>query len=574
MEFLNFLLLILVILYVWRLNRRIERIESAGRTALYQQPIVKQIPGAEPATEAIQAPSLPPGVPDYMKTAPITPSAVDRFIEWLKRDPLLKVGALLLLIAFGWFTTYAFLNNWIGPMGRIALGLIAGTLIIILGYWRIRTYLHQGSIFLVLGSTTILLTTFAAREVYNFFTPLSALGIMFLSCVFVAVASVKYRSRELAFSSLILAGAAPLLVNSPSHDPISLFAYLFVVVLGTIWIAALIESRELVLGALVMVILYSVPEMFGSQSDALLLFAYGFCALFFTTHSLGILNAKGATVRADVATALVNGLFLIAWIVNAVAKEWQSLIMSAWMLVFLVGSFLLFQKTRRREAFYAYAGVAGVLLAAATAAELNGATLVIAYTIEAALATLLSYVVTRDVSIAERTSWLMLGPTLLSFGSIVSSSWSRGVLHEDFFVLLILALSFFGLGLILSKGSDPSAPKSSPTTGDVLSVFGSVYAYVLLWLSLHAALRSDDLAVMISLIIYTAIGITSYVQGTSNGRAGLRGYGGALLAFVVGRLLLIDVWNMELTGRIITFFLIGGLLMSTAFLGKKKTINA
>lgn len=40
---------------------------------------------------------------------------------------------MLLLIGFGWLTTYAFLNNWIGPMGRIALGIIAGSLFILLG---------------------------------------------------------------------------------------------------------------------------------------------------------------------------------------------------------------------------------------------------------------------------------------------------------------------------------------------------------------------------------------------------------------------------------------------------------
>lgn len=45
---------------------------------------------------------------------------------------------------------------------------------------------------------------------------------------------------------------------------------------------------------------------------------------------------------------------------------------------------------------------------------------------------------------------------------------------------------------------------------------------------------------------------------------------GGLLAFTVVHLLLIDVWNMDLTGRIITFFLVGALLMGTAFMSKKK----
>ncbi len=145
------------------------------------------------AFRSLAAPRAAEGQMEKREAKSAGPSASERFAAWIKEDWLLKLGALLLLIGFGWLATYAFLNNWIGPMGRIALGIIAGALFILLGWWRIQKYLHQGGVFLVLGSTTILLTTFAARQVYDFFTPFSALAIMFLSTAFVALASVKYR---------------------------------------------------------------------------------------------------------------------------------------------------------------------------------------------------------------------------------------------------------------------------------------------------------------------------------------------------------------------------------------------
>ena len=77
---------------------------------------------------------------------------------------------------------------------------------------------------------------------------------------------------------------------------------------------------------------------------------------------------------------------------------------------------------------------------------------------------------------------------------------------------------------------------------------------------------------MISLVIYTLIGLIAYFFGMKHGWRTLRFYGGILLGFVVGRMILIEVWNMELTGRIITFFIIGTLLVSTAFLGRKKEV--
>ena len=114
------------------------------------------------------------------------------------------------------------------------------------------------------------------------------------------------------------------------------------------------------------------------------------------------------------------------------------------------------------------------------------------------------------------------------------------------------------------------------TGNAALLIMGSLYAYVLLWLSLHAALPANpDTAVMIALFVYTAIGIAAYLRGIASARKGLQVYGGMMLGFVVMRLLVVDVWQMELTGRIITFFLIGSLLMSTAFLSrtKKPTIH-
>ena len=75
---------------------------------------------------------------------------------------------------------------------------------------------------------------------------------------------------------------------------------------------------------------------------------------------------------------------------------------------------------------------------------------------------------------------------------------------------------------------------------------------------------------MVSLVVYTLAGLATHFYGKMHQRKGFEYYGGAVLGCVVARLLLVDVWGMELTGRIITFFLIGTLLVSTAFIGRKK----
>ncbi|MDO9399385.1 MAG: DUF2339 domain-containing protein [bacterium] len=285
---------------------------------------------------------------NYPQVEP-TLSESDKFINWIKEDWLLKLGALLLLFGFGWLTTYAFLNNWIGPMGRISLGIIIGALFLSFGWLRMTKYIQQGGIFLVLGSTIILLTIFAGREIYDFFDPISALVIMFLSTALVAFASVKYKNSGLSLTSLILAGIAPLLTSSPITDYIGLFSYLFVVVLGVIWIVVLTKKRELTFAALLLIIFYSLPHLFSLTStntrEILLLFAFAFSALFFLTNTIGILKLKGKEIIPDLITASINGLFLLAWIVQVAQDEWKSLIIAVWMIVFTVGAFLIFKTT-------------------------------------------------------------------------------------------------------------------------------------------------------------------------------------------------------------------------------------
>ncbi|MFA6354083.1 MAG: DUF2339 domain-containing protein [Candidatus Paceibacterota bacterium] len=571
MEFVIFIFGIVILIFVFNLRVRVKDLEELVKSGETQ--LIPKSSSESSLSQLKKEQPITPLTEPALELSPLEPTSFDKFSEWLKEDWLLKLGALLLLIGFGWLTTYAFLNNWIGPTGRIALGIVAGTLFLLLGWRRIEKYINQGSIFLVLGSTTILLTIFAAREIYGFFTPISALAVMFLSTAFVALISVKYNNRYLSFLSLVLAGIAPLLTNTPSPDYISLFSYLFVVILGTIWIVVLTGRRELVTAALLLVTLYSLPRLFSPIStdlETLLLFAYAFAAVFFLTNTAGILRLKNKEIIPDLVTAAGSGLFLIIWIMTAAQDEWKSLIIAAWMVVFAVGAFLIFKITQRREPFYVYAGVGVAMLAAATSAELKGATLTIAYTIECAFIVLVAYLALRDIKVVERISLLLAGPVVLSFGSITSNAWAEGFLHKDFFVLLVLGLTFLGLGSFFLRRLQGVDDKESRKLSVFILIVGSLYIYVLLWLSLQATLQNNNTAVMISLVVYTIIGLICYFYGLKNDKRAPRLYGGALIGFVVGRLLFVDVWRMELAGRIVTFFLIGALLVSTAFLGKKK----
>ena len=114
---------------VAKLERLIQQQPGLAVETTQPKPI-SSIPLSQPPPQAQPQP-LPqqPSVPLGSGT-----TSADRFVRWIREDWLLKLGALLLLVGLSWLASYAFLNNWIGPMGRIALGLVAGTGFIALGW--------------------------------------------------------------------------------------------------------------------------------------------------------------------------------------------------------------------------------------------------------------------------------------------------------------------------------------------------------------------------------------------------------------------------------------------------------
>lgn len=143
-------------------------------------------------------------------------------------------------------------------------------------------------------------------------------------------------------------------------------------------------------------------------------------------------------------------------------------------------------------------------------------------------------------------------------------------LHGDFFVLSVLALALFGLsGLLFEKVERQG--KDFATIAHALAISGTVYTLSIIWLVLHSVL-SDDVATMFSLFSFTIIGITLFIVGRVQSQKVMGIVGGVLLGFVVVHLLIIDVWQMELAGKIITFGAIGTLLISTAFIKPKHVL--
>jgi uncharacterized membrane protein len=89
--------------------------------------------GLEPAVAAV-APAGPSGAaPPAPPPAVARPEGLGRLEATLGGTWLNRVGALVLVLGIAFFLKYAFENEWVGPAGRVAIGLLAGAGLLLLG---------------------------------------------------------------------------------------------------------------------------------------------------------------------------------------------------------------------------------------------------------------------------------------------------------------------------------------------------------------------------------------------------------------------------------------------------------
>ena len=181
------------------------------------------------------------------------------------------------------------------------------------------------------------------------------------------------------------------------------------------------------------------------------------------------------------------------------------------------------------------------------------------------------------VLLRVNTDWLgkallvLIYPLILSVSSFSFSGWQK---HETvealglFLVITILVL--LGLGLRRHYHAE-NIELETKVFGWSKSLFviASVFAVGYLWSLSHSILQGEK-AVTLALFLYTIIGLFLYQYGRQIGKKDFRYAGQLLLTFVFLRLIFVDVWEMELVWRIVTFLGIGILFIGTALLEKPK----
>src|SRR5208337_3602621 len=218
------------------LATRVERLEhKLGDEGIAAEP---------PARAEIHPPSAPPPPlrplpppPPYplVSTPTVAPSPAPQFAtaapegdlesrigsHWLNR-----IGISAVLIGVSYFLKFAFDNNWIGPTGRVSIGLLAGIAVVVWSEsFRARGYKIFSYSLKAVGVGVLYLSLWAAFQVYGLIPSVVAFLAMLIVTGSTAILAVKQDAEILAAIALTGGFVTPLLLSTGQNREIQLFSY-------------------------------------------------------------------------------------------------------------------------------------------------------------------------------------------------------------------------------------------------------------------------------------------------------------------------------------------------------------
>ena len=249
-------------------------------------------PSPHKPVAAPPATALPPIAPRPVFTSPAAP-AVDLESRigshWLNR-----IGIAAVLIGVAYFLKFAFDNNWIGPTGRVTIGLLAGIAVVV---WseRFRTKGYQLFSYSLkaVGIGVLYLSLWAAFQVYHLVPSTMAFFAMFVVTAATATLAVAQDAEVLAAFSLIGGFTTPVLLSTGQNRELALFSYLALLDLAALALIILKPWRRLLvlsfLGTLSLYVAWYAE--FYNRSELRLTLA--FATLFFVIFAIAPLVGRG-----------------------------------------------------------------------------------------------------------------------------------------------------------------------------------------------------------------------------------------------------------------------------------------
>ncbi len=600
-----------------RMRRLEEALTHQGILAqgFLDQPLAKPVNTAQtdeavaPAATAVvqtqEPPATPMTAPDFGYSAQIA-AQDNRSLEsrigsqWFNR-----VGILAVLIGMAWFLKLAIDNHWIGPLGRVLIGLVAGAALITWSErFRSRGYAAFSYSLKAVGSGVLYLSLWAAFSLFHLMPSSAAFAAMIAVTAFNGYMAWVQDAELLALYAIVGGLSTPILISTGENHEIALFNYLLLLDLAVLVLVALRPWSRLLFGAFVGTVLFIAGWWFEFYSDSQCARTAVFVTCFFLIFAFAprLVQAKWgddehfsgwdslALVLLPIANAALGFVAFYA-LLDRPESDWAQ----PWLAVAFAAFYLLMLrlpaqgrlKTSPALLSSLHLSAAVVFLTIAIPLKAHGRWLTIGWLVEGAA---LLWVAGRVRSLLLRVlSALCLALGLAALVTVNPQASVTPILNERFgtYCVAIAVFAFVAwMAARTSEDADPDQLPSWPALGVVAAL--AVNALILLAISLEIhsywwSLRwgSDqnpyDTYRMDAQFTYSAwfmlFGAILLGTGFWRRSAFLRWQALLLLAVSIGKVFLVDMSELSQGYRIISFMGLGALLLGVSYIYQRDWLN-
>jgi uncharacterized membrane protein len=515
-----------------------------------------------------------------------TPSQSDGGFEAVIAGRWLNyVGILALLFAVTFFLKYAFDNNWVGPRGRVGIGLLMGSALYPWSHWLLdRGYKYFSEGIAALGAAVLYLSLWAGWHYYGIFSQSTAFALMIVVTAATMVVAVGRNSERIAFLALIGGLITPMLVSTGENHEVALFTYLTILGVGVLVIAWVRNWKSLPPAQFAATLIYFWGWYSDFYRDNQLTTTIVFATVFFILFAtLPVVRSwrDGELSGLEAGIVLVNSLaYLVAlrqmlWPQNRWALTVAVLALAA---AHLGAERWLPEKRggELRVARILYAGLALTLVTLAIPIRLDGRWITVAWAVEGAV---LIWSGLRVRFAAMRWVGFVMFAIVAGRLAVISIPAGDFLLNARFAtfaiaVACILAACYF------ASAAWTDLSEAEKTAYRISAIGANVLALVALSLEFWDAFgrmpslgidrgHAQELALSMLWLVY-ALGLLG--AGLWKKSEAMRWQALVLLGLVIVKVFLFDLSFLEKFYRIVSFFLLGLALLLISFYYQRQLI--
>lgn len=556
------------------LNARLSALES--ELERLRQPLPQLTPQEpEPAVENLATPAMVAVNASKPALAPRTRQE-QKALSGLDLESLIaghwlnRIGIVALLLAGSFFLKFAFDNDWIGPAGRVAIGLLSGSALILFSQTLLkRGYSYFSDGIAGLGAGVLYLALYAAHQLYHLVPSWAAFSGMAITTAALMGLALGRDSQRIALLALAGGFLTPALLSSGVDAQIQLFTYLAVLNMGLLFLARRRDWDLLPPLALAATIAYYIGWHGQFYHDAThLLPTLAFLTLFFAQFSaLSVLQMRrgGRLTALQILLLVLNAAFYLIALGDLLYDLHRPYLTLALLLISTayLAMMRLAPPSPSRLPFAAIALTAATL---AIPVQLKGEWIAIAWAIEGAALAGSGF---RASNTSLRGAGLIL--LALSALTLISDLPDGGAfLFNARFATFAVLVVCLGMTATWAFRAADSLSGNERLGFAMAGVATNIFA---LWgLSLELwDVFSAGLEQMLSLSLFWAVYATALILfGVRRNIPALRWQALALFGLLVGKVFLYDLSLLDKAYRIASFFALGTVLLAVSFFYQRR----